>query len=311
MEFLKNWTPYIYITRPKNLLIVGFTQYIIYHYLFYSVNNDLALSDHLLYLFIFDTILIAASGYIINDIFDFQTDVVNKPEKTYIPIAITLKNAYIYYYLILSTGFFIALYIAITTDNIPLLVLYPVVCGMLYLYSKKFKNTVLTGNIIVSLFVSFVPGVILIAERELVFMNSTPEFHNVAVQLFIFYIVFSFIVNLIREIIKDIEDENGDRINGYLTLPIKYGIPIAKMCCISLSLVTITSLVAWMSLTTIPLDFRVKMYILLLIATPMMIIVQILTGTTHKRDFSKVSTILKWIMLAGLGALILITKTIP
>lgn len=309
MEFLKNWTPYIYITRPKNLFLAGFTQFIIYHFLFEKVQQNLALSGHLLYLFILDTILIAAGGYIINDIFDYKTDKVNKPEKAYISKDISLKNAILYYSLILSLGFVISIYIAIVTDNIPLLSLYPLACGLLYVYSKKLKNTVLTGNIVVSAFVSFVPGVILIAERDLIFERSVPDFQNLVIQLFIFYLVFSFIVNLIREIIKDIEDENGDGLNGYMTLPIKYGIPVAKMWCIFLSLVTIISLVVWMSLTNIFVDFRLKVYLMLMVAAPLVIIIQILTKTTQKRDFSKISTILKWTMLAGLGALILITKT--
>jgi 4-hydroxybenzoate polyprenyltransferase len=260
-------------------------------------------------LFIFDTILIAAGGYIINDIFDYKTDKVNKPEKTYISKDISLKNAILYYSLILSLGFVISIYIAIVTDNLPLLFLYPLACGLLYVYSKKLKNTVLTGNIVVSAFVSFVPGVILIAERDMIFERSIPDFQNLVIQLFIFYLVFSFIVNLIREIIKDIEDENGDRINGYNTLPIKYGIQVAKMWCIFLSLVTIISLVVWMSLTNIVVDFRLKVYLMLMVAAPLVIIIQILTKTTQKRDFSKISTIIKWTMLAGLGALILITKT--
>ena len=311
MEFLKNWTPFVYITRPKNLFLAGFTQFIIYHFLFEKVQQNLALSGHLLYLFIFDTILIAAGGYIINDIFDYKTDKVNKPEKTYISKEISLKNAILYYFLILSLGFVISIYIAIVTDNIPLLSLYPLACGLLYVYSKKLKNTILKGNIVVSAFVSFVPGVILIAERDLIFEKSIPDFQNLVIQLFVYYLVFSFSVNLIREIVKDIEDESGDRLQGYITLPIKYGIDSAKKWCIYLSVFTIVLLVSWMSLTTIPLDFRVKMYFLLLIAAPLVVIIQILTRTTHKRDFSKISTILKWIMLAGLGALILITKTIP
>ncbi len=311
MEFLKKIAPYIFIVRPKNLLIIGFTQFILYHFLFATYADVVALSGHLLNIFILDTILIAAGGYIINDIIDYKSDAVNKPDKTYLLNDISIENAKRYYYLILFAGLVLSVYIAIKTNNIPLIALYPMVCAVLYLYSSRYKSSVLTGNVIVSLFVAFVPGIILLAERNLIFNPTSEAMQSHILQVLIFYITFSFLINFIREIIKDIEDIEGDKNMGYVTLPIKYSILVAKRWSIFLSLASIVLLLTWMFTTSIPLDFRIMMYLLLLVAAPLVVIIQILTKTTHKRDFSKISTILKWIMLAGLGALILITKTIP
>jgi 4-hydroxybenzoate polyprenyltransferase len=188
-----------------------------------------------------------------------------------------------------------------------LVTLYPIASGILYLYSAKYKNSIVIGNIIVSFFVAFVPAIILVAERDILF-NDGSSYSQHIVQLIVIYAGFSFFVNLIREIIKDVEDLEGDTRIGYITLPIKYGIAIAKRICIGICVFTILFLICWIYLTNINLDFRVRVYLLLLVAAPLAIVIQILTKTTNKRDFSKISTILKWTMLAGLGALILISN---
>lgn len=308
MELLKKLAPFFFITRPKNLLLVGLTQFIIYHYMFNKFDNELALSGNLLYIFILDTIIISASGYIINDLIDYKADAVNKPHKTYIPHSISLKNAIIYYLLLVAIGLFLCIYISIKLNNLPLVYLYLLASSILYFYSKKYKNTILKGNIIVSLYVAFVPGVTLLIEKSLIFEKIGQEYQNIILQILLFYIVFSFLINLIREIIKDMEDVDGDQRNGYMTLPIKYGIITAQRCCIALSAVTVLILVGWIILTDIKLDLRVQTYLLLFVAAPLVKIIQLLSKTNYKQDFSKISTMLKWIMLAGLGAFILISN---
>lgn len=307
MELLKKVLPYLLIVRPKNLLLVGLTQFLIYHYLFEKFGQTVVLSDYLLFLFVLDTTLIAAGGYIINDIVDFRTDTFNKPHKTYIPTSISLGFASIYYYVTLILGLIISMYIAVKTNNIPLVTLYPIASGVLYMYSAKYKNSILLGNIIVSFFVAFVPAIILVAERDILF-NDGSSYSQHIVELIVIYAGFSFFVNLIREIIKDVEDVEGDKSIGYITLPIIYGIAIAKRICMVICVFTILFLICWIYLTDINLDFRVRVYLLLLVAAPLAIVIQILTKTTNKRDFSKISTILKWTMLAGLGALIMISN---
>ncbi len=310
MEFLKKLLPYISITRPKNLLLIGLTQYIIYTFLFNRSIVEVSLKGILLYYFIFDTMLIAAGGYIINDIIDYNTDIINKPQKTYFQNQIPTRYGKMYYYSVLLVGMLLSIYIAIKTNNLPLISLYPLACSILYIYSKKYKSSILAGNIIVSLFVGFVSGIILIAERQVLFSSTIDQWQSEVVQLLIVYIIFSFLVNLIREIIKDIEDIEGDKNNAYLTLPIKYGIDVAKLWATGIAVFAIFVLAVWIYFTNIDLDFRTQVYLILFVAGPLVVILQILTQTTHKRDFSKISTILKWTLLAGLGALILISNSI-
>jgi 4-hydroxybenzoate polyprenyltransferase len=299
---------FIQILRPKNLIIVGTTQWILYHYIILAFVDTPALDVFLFSLLVVDTILIAAGGYIINDIVDASVDQINKPQKTFIPTKISLIQATYYYYFLGFVGFLIALYIAYCINNLPLVVIYPMACFLLYVYSTKFKNSILIGNILVSLFVAFVSGIILFAERNAIISINDSTKKWLVLELFIAYMIFSFMVNMIREIIKDIEDEEGDKLAGLITYPIKYGTDAAKKLVVLFCLTTILMLLFWLFVTNIPLDLRVYVFLLLLVASPLVVIVQILTKTTTKRDFSKISAILKYIMLAGLVSIILLSS---
>ncbi len=299
---------YLNILRPKNLLIVGITQWILYHYIILAFVEIFALNPLLFSLLVLDTMIIAAGGYVINDIIDAKSDLVNKPKKTYIPTEISLKNAYRYYFFLLATGLILAFYIAYRIDNLPLVVIYPAACGLLHLYSSKYKNTIMTGNVLVSIFIAMVSGIVLFAERNSVMGMKDKTQMWLVLELFMAYMVFSFMVNMIREIIKDIEDIEGDTEVGLVTYPIKYGADSAKRLAALFTLLTIIALILWTLTSSIHMDLRIYVFLLLLVASPFVVVIQILTKTTRKRDFSKISSILKYIMLAGLASIILISS---
>lgn len=308
MGILNNLDSYINILRPKNLLFTGFTQFLIIHLLFGKVSVPKVLNGHLMFLFILLTMLIAGAGFVINDVKDVIADKINKPQKTLIPFPISLQNAYRYYWILVGIGFGIAIYIGVMTDNIPLISIYPLASFILYKYSTKFQHSVLIGNIIVSGFVAFVSGIILVAERKLLFgVEKVPQAETIK-EILVFFMFFSFFVNLVREIIKDIEDMEGDQATGGQNLSLKYGKNIATKWSIILSLFTLVALMLWMCFTSIPLDFRTIVYFVLFIVCPLSLVVLILSKTRQKRDFSRVSTILKWILLAGLGACVLLAN---
>lgn len=289
-------------------MIVGLNQFLVYYFVLSKLHVNLVLSGTELVLFILDTMMIAATGYIINDIVDYQADYINKPHKTFIPNPVSLQNAWRYYFIILITGFLLAIYLGIQTNNIPLITLYPLACGLLFTYSTRFKNSILTGNLLVSLFVAFVTGIILVAERQILFEAEADWKQMAIIEILCFYMAFSFLVNLIREIIKDVEDIEGDKAKGLITYPIQFGVNSSKRLSIIILSITILIVAIWSQISLIDMDLRLKAYLFLMIIAPLVIVIQILTKTTGKRDFSKISTILKWTMLAGLGFLLLISK---
>ncbi|MBL0099538.1 MAG: hypothetical protein IPP49_05350 [Saprospiraceae bacterium] len=112
---------------------------------------------------------------------------------------------------------------------------------------------------------------------------------------------------MVREIVKDIEDIEGDKMAGHLTFPIKYGVQKAKKYSNFTYRHNYIHPVLWILITDVKIDFRTAVFLLLLVAGPLIIIIQILTKTTQKRDITKVSSILKWIMVAGLASIVMIS----
>ncbi|MBK9734515.1 MAG: geranylgeranylglycerol-phosphate geranylgeranyltransferase [Saprospiraceae bacterium] len=298
--------PYLYILRPKNLVIIGVTQVIQYYCIILPNINVPALNSTLFYLLVLDTMLLAASGFVINDIFDYSYDLVNKPKRTYIPNNISANTAKIYYLFLVIAGLLVAIYIAIMIKNIALISIYPIAAAMLFVYSYTFKNSILLGNVLVSLFVGLVSGIVIFAERNSVQAMTDVGKKQFVIEVFCFYMTFSFFVNMLREIIKDIEDIDGDKSAGILTFPIKYGISKTKKICIFIIVMLNLMLIIWMKFTSIHMDIRISSFLIIFIAAPLVVLIQLLTKSRHKEDYSKISIILKWIMVAGLISLMII-----
>ncbi len=119
MGFLTITWPYLFILRPKNLALIGFTMTVLQYGVIHRITKGApVLDDYGFILFVLTTLLIAASGNLVNDIFDRNTDKINKPEKTYIPHIISLKQAWIYYLVLVFIGFVLALYIGFSSGHL-------------------------------------------------------------------------------------------------------------------------------------------------------------------------------------------------
>ena len=116
---------YLKVIRPLNLFLIAFTQLIL-HYCIYLPNIEKAsLSPLQFFLLVLCTLTIAAGGYLINDIYDYKADIINKPHKTWVGQQLTVHASWFYYFFLLVSGLLIAAYLAWATENLPLLTLYP------------------------------------------------------------------------------------------------------------------------------------------------------------------------------------------
>lgn len=156
--------------------------------------------------------------------------------------------------------------------------------------------------------VSFVTGIIFFAERTSIEEIQDFKIQGIVMAIIMYYVIFSFLVNMIREIVKDIEDMDGDLATGHVTFPIKYGRDAGKKLCIAITIITLILLLVWMFTTNIPLELRSKTFLLLLVGAPLVMVIQALTNTTHKHEFTKISNTLKWIMISGLGSIVIISS---
>lgn len=297
-------SPWFAILRPLNLLLVAITQLLIFFIVlnpFFSESVDYFLFG----LFVLDTLIIGGSGFIINDIVDHKIDVINKPDKCYIPSPISLNAAYKYYIVLIAIGFLIAAYIAFKIDNIPYLAIYPCAVGLLYFYATRYKNSVIIGNVIVSIFVAFVATVLIVWMYPYVNNIADKSIVSHIYSLFIAYGSFSFLVNFARELVKDIEDMEGDKKLGLVTFPIKYGQKLSwNLAGILTLFCTVISLIYILSLS---MDLFKTIILIIIITLPMGILGSIMMAFPKQQIPAKTaSKILKIILLLGLISILII-----
>lgn len=293
---------YIELIRPVNLAIIAATQVFVYYYII-KANFERALiesnlSPALLFVFVGVTLLLAAGSYVINDIFDCTEDQINKEKKSLTYRRISVKNAKIYYYLLSAVGFIMAWAIATSISKFHLLIIYPIAVFLLYQYSAKWKKQGWKGNLVVAGFCAFVIAVFLVAEPQLI-SNAHPS-AKLACHTILALSLFAFIINLCREMIKDIEDIEGDKIAQSNSLPITIGISKTKALTKILIYSLIVLILLWLYHMRYRSDFFINTFAFLFLIAPLRVSVTKITQAREKFEYSFISRLLKLMMLSGL-----------
>jgi 4-hydroxybenzoate polyprenyltransferase len=292
---------YLQLIRYQNLLLLAFMQ-LLFRYGFLKLQKiDLALTHFQYGLLVLATVLIAAGGYVINDIFDQETDDENKPTKRIIGNSISETVGYNLYSGLTIAGVAIGFYLSNAVFRSGFFVLFIFIAALLYFYATTLKQIMLLGNIAVALLLSF--SVLIIGFFD-IFPATADD--NRPIMTIIFgilkdYAVFAFILNLIREIVKDCEDIKGDAAQDMKTLPIVLGIPKTTKLVFALMLVPIGILLWYINSFLMSNDlYYAVLYAVILVLTPL-IFCAIKVGTAkQKSDFNQISTLLKWIIFFGI-----------
>ena len=255
------------------------------------------------FLLVLSTVLIAAGGYVVNDIEDMEIDKQNKPEhKRIVGRVYSLKTAWIIYGFCTVLGFIISLYLAFYVKDVIQFLIYPAAVGLLYAYSKWFKRQPLTGNLVVSFFCAFVAWVIFYAQSLspifLIFLK-THWLHAVKMT-FTGYAVFAFLSTLFREIVKDIEDAEGDLAGHCRTLPIVLGMPKSKRIALLTGIIFLLFMIYFSFILRGSHDWLKIIVLNTIVSLPMIYALFLLAKAKEKKDFSYLSRLAKGIMLSGL-----------
>ena len=246
------------------------------------------------------SILIAAAGYIINDYFDLNIDQVNKPGKLIIDKIIQRRWAIIWHLLLSCIGMAISFYLEFKI-NIPFLGIANLICALLlFIYSISLKRKLLSGNVVISLLTAWVVLVVVWCEgnhllHEKNILNTSKIF-----RFTFLYAGFAFVISLIREVIKDMEDEEGDRRYGCRTMPIVWGMNASKI----FVAVWLTVLIA----TLIIIQFYVMQfgwwfiagYFILFVIFPLLKAFQKLFDAKTQASYHSLSSLIKLIMFTGI-----------
>lgn len=202
----------------------------------YQTTFQTATSELDFFLLVFSVVVIAAAGYLHNDMMDRDEDEINKPGKNIIGTLIDPKKARGLYYLMTTIGLALAYWLASKLGNFHLSVIQLVMAVSLWFYSVQFKSTFLAGNLVVAFLIGLVPVTVGVYEVPALYLMNAAQVYEIGGAFnfnFLSYWTlgfgaFAFLFTLAREITKDIEDIEGDDAMGAQTLPIILGVSKAK-----------------------------------------------------------------------------------
>lgn len=228
------------LIRWPNLLFIILTQLLFYYCVFGSLiypQNEFYLTVNApqFYILVLASVLIAAAGYIINDYFDVAIDVVNKPQKLIIDKQFNRRWAILFHLLFSVLGISLSFFISYKMQNWIIGFANTACVLLLWFYSTWFKRKLLVGNVVIALLTAWVTTIVyFFAGARIIHFNGwlqEPYPFDIR-KLFLYTMVYSgfaFLLSLIREALKDIEDMYGDARNHCKTMPIVWGIPATKM----------------------------------------------------------------------------------
>ncbi len=305
---------YLKLFRIQNLLIIVLTQYLFRYFILLPIlqNNAVLpiLNDINFALLVLSTVLIAAAGYAINDYFDIRTDRINHPHKIIVGKYISRRIAMLLHQILNIIAVIIAAYVCYKTGSFKLLFIQIIMITLLWMYSVKFKSYFLIGNILVAF--SSAMTILIVWVFDIYAVNSSGQLLNYttreSIRLFLWtFATFAFVVSIIREIIKDIEDIEGDEKIGCATIPIVIGIPKTKLFLYSFIILSIIPLGYFLYKTYMMPDMLILFwYIIFALIIPFIYLAYLTFIAKNKNDFSILSKITKFIMLAGVLSMILI-----
>lgn len=247
------------------------------------------------------TVFITAGGYVINDYFDIKTDLINKG-KVIVGTKIPRRKAMMWHSIFNIAGVAAGFYISYKSGYFWLGILFLIVSGLLYFYSASYKRQFLIGNIIVALLTAMVPILVVFFEWPALYKYYTINAVSPPPMNFIIYWVggfalFAFLTNLAREIIKDIEDFEGDIAYGRNTIPVIIGIFSAKT--VSICLIVITILLLYLTWHFFISDIITLIYMSVAIVFPLLFVIYKLVISSEKKQLHSASSIMKIVMITG------------
>lgn len=247
------------------------------------------------------TLFITAGGYVINDYFDIKTDLINRGE-VIVGTKIPRRQAMKWHNILNIAGVVAGFYISWKAGYFWMGILFLIVSGLLYFYSASYKRQFLIGNIVVALLTAMVPMLVVFYEWPALYRFYTVNAVTPPQLGLVFYWVggfalFAFLTTLTREIIKDIEDFEGDMAYGRNTVPVVTGILTSKIISIIFILITVALLyIVWYFFLN---DKITLVYISCTVVLPLLYVIYQLIISSDKRQLHSASRLMKIIQIAG------------
>lgn len=294
---------YLKLIRPVNLLLIILVQFLIKYIWLEPLDIPLALDDFQFGLLVFATVCIAAAGNVVNDILDVPVDRINKPEKMMVSRRITEKAAYNYYIGLTVAGVLAGFYLANGIDRPGLAAVFVIISALLYVYATHLKAILIAGNVLISVLVAMSLIILILFDIYPAITTNSAATQIMAARVILAYAAFAFFINLIREIVKDLQDIDGDKNGGRRSIPILLGRKRTVNLIFVLGVVAL--LVILIYTYQVLYQFQmVALYFVFLIAAPLLYFCIKAWNTETKKHYAVLSRVLKIIMLTGMCSLI-------
>ena len=300
---------YLKIIRPVNLLLIIVAQFFI-KYMLQTFEISFALNSVFNYsLFVFATLYIAAGGNVINDIYDVSIDKINKPKSVFVGTSISEKAAYNYYIMLTIAGVGCGFIVSNSIGKPGLAVVFILVAALLYWYATFLKSMVLIGNLLISLLVGLSIIIVILFDIFPVLNENDLPMQLALSKTLLWYALAAFYVNLMREIVKDILDINGDKNGGRTTLPMVLGVSR------TITLVFGMGVFAFFILLIFSYNHLYKhpfllFYFLFVLGGSLLIFSIKAWNATKPKDLKHLSLILKIILFIGVCSIPFISKIV-
>lgn len=309
------FSSYMRLMRWNNLVIIIITQlairYLVIAPILSLMNLSLQLSTVTFAFLVLASVCIAAAGYVINDYFDIKTDAINKPNRPLVGKKVSRRASIALHFWLNTAGVASGLYVSYIVHVFSFALIFPLAAGLLWFYSVSYKRQLLVGNILVAVLTGIVPMLVLIFELPLLNKAYLSDLINLGLNLnvLIYWVggfsFFAFILTLIREIVKDMEDFEGDSVVGRNSLPLAFGLQSSKWVVILLSMLTVFALVylfitRLMFLPDGGFDYFSLAYLVTFVLLPFLFMIARLFVAKVKTDYTRISNYAKFIMLGGI-----------
>jgi len=291
------------LIRWQNIVFIILTQVLFYFFIYRSLYDGAGTLPQFIWLVI-ASVCIASAGYIINDYFDLNIDHINKPHKNVVDSIIS-RRWVIFWHMFLSMAGILATAIAVSFQKWYLILANIVCVILLWFYSTSFKKQYLLGNIVISVLTAWTILILFFAKIPFgeafgITEPTTAKFFRVT----FLYAGFAFLISIIREAIKDVEDMDGDRRYGCRTLPIVSGVVATK---IYTSVWIVVLIAALVTLQLYILQFQwwiAVFYTVLFVILPLLYLFFKHLKAKTAAEFAALSRITKWIMFTGILSMI-------
>lgn len=302
---------FLQLIRWPNLVFIAITQAMFYFCILLPVmqaaGGVATVNTTMLIWLIAASVFIAAAGYIINDYFDLNIDLVNKPDKLVVEKIINRRWVILWHLLLSLIGLLLSGYVSIKLDSYWLAIANAACIVLLFIYSMSLKKQLLSGNLLISLLTAWVILVLALAEMHSI--RTEPELiqeaHRKIFRLGVLYAGFAFIISLIREVVKDMEDREGDRRHGCKTMPIAWGMNATKVFVAVWIIVLMAVLVVLQVYVVSQFQWWISaLYCVAAIVVPLLMVLKKMYPAQSPGEFHRLSTMIKLVMLTGILSMI-------